>query len=65
MADAKSIVVLGYHIWDDMLELAIHKENCERSEKWRKFEPSLTMNSHLMCVECQNACRYEREKRQI
>lgn len=29
MADAKSIVVLGYHIWDDMLELAIHK-----GEKW-------------------------------
>jgi hypothetical protein len=28
-ADAKSIVVLGYHIWDDMLELAIHK-----GEKW-------------------------------
>ena len=43
----------------------IGKENCEHSEKWRKFEPSLAMNSHLMCVECQNACRYEREKRQI
>ena len=43
----------------------IGKENFERSEKWRKFEPSLTMNSHLMCMKCQNACRYEREKRQI
>jgi len=29
MADAKSIVVLGIHIRDDMLELAIHK-----GEKW-------------------------------
>ena len=26
MSDAKSIVVIGYHVWDDMLELAIRKD---------------------------------------
>lgn len=25
MPDAKSVVVIGYHVWDDMLELAIRK----------------------------------------
>jgi hypothetical protein len=25
MPDAKSVVVLGYHVWDDMLEMAIKK----------------------------------------
>jgi len=29
MPDAKSIVVIGYHVWDDMLELAIRK-----GERW-------------------------------
>jgi ferredoxin len=29
MADAKSIVVMGYHVWDDMLELAVKK-----GEEW-------------------------------
>jgi epoxyqueuosine reductase len=29
MPDAKSIVVIGYHVWDDMLELAIKK-----GERW-------------------------------
>ena len=29
MPDAKSIVVMGYHVWDDMLELAIKK-----GEEW-------------------------------
>jgi len=29
MLDAKSIVVMGYHVWDDMLELAIKKD-----EEW-------------------------------
>jgi epoxyqueuosine reductase len=29
MPDAKSIVVMGYHVWDDMLELAIQK-----GEEW-------------------------------
>lgn len=30
------------------------------AEALRKYEPSLTGNSHLMCVECQKACRYGR-----
>jgi hypothetical protein len=25
LPDAKSIVVMGYHVWDDMLEIAIRK----------------------------------------
>lgn len=29
MSDAKSIVVIGYHVWDDMLEIAIKK-----GERW-------------------------------
>jgi len=29
MPDAKSIVVIGYHVWDDMLEIAIKK-----GERW-------------------------------
>jgi len=29
MPDAKSIVIIGYHVWDDMLEIAIRK-----GEKW-------------------------------
>jgi len=29
MPDAKSIVVIGYHVWDDMMELAIKK-----GERW-------------------------------
>jgi epoxyqueuosine reductase QueG len=29
MPDAKSVVVMGYHVWDDMLELAIKK-----GEEW-------------------------------
>jgi epoxyqueuosine reductase QueG len=29
MPDAKAVVVMGYHVWDDMLELAIRKD-----EEW-------------------------------
>ena len=29
MSDAKSVVVIGFNVWDDMLELAIRK-----GEKW-------------------------------
>jgi len=28
-----------------------------------RHEPSFTKNSHLMCVECQRACKYGKEKR--
>ena len=43
----------------------IDKENFERNKKWRRFEPSVTKNSHFMCMECQKACRYGREMRRI
>ncbi len=32
-------------------------------EALRRHEPSFTKNSHLMCVECQRACKYGKEKR--
>jgi epoxyqueuosine reductase QueG len=50
--DSKCLV--GRHIAD--------KENYEQDEKLRKYEPSFTKNSHLMCIECQKACRYGKEK---
>jgi len=51
--DSKCLV--GIHIVD--------KENFERNEKWTKYEPSFTKNSHLMCRICQAACRYGKEER--
>jgi len=41
------------------------KEKFEQNKEWTKYEPSLTKNSHLMCTQCQEACKYGREKRQI
>jgi len=32
-------------------------------EALKRFEPSLTKHSHLMCTECQKACKYGREER--
>lgn len=46
--DQKCLV--GVHILD--------KERFELNEEWRKYEPSFTKNSHLMCIECQKACKY-------
>ena len=40
----------------------IAKKNFESDEELRKYETSLTRNSHLMCMECQKACRYGIEK---
>ncbi len=34
-------------------------------ERWSKYEPSFTKNSHLMCMECQKACPYGKKQRQI
>lgn len=30
-----------------------------------RFEPSLTVNSHLMCTECQKACKFGKEEHSI
>lgn len=51
--DSKCLV--GIHLVD--------KENFERNEKWAKYEPSFTKNTHLMCRICQDACRYGKGKR--
>jgi len=40
------------------------KEKFEQNKEWTRYEPSLTKNSHLMCTQCQEACKYGREKRQ-
>jgi epoxyqueuosine reductase QueG len=34
----------------------------EVGEKLQKYEPSFTRDSHLMCVECQKACKYGKER---
>ena len=39
------------------------KEISEHAEELERYEPSFTNNSHLMCVECQKACKYGREVR--
>ena len=46
--DRKCLV--GIHLVD--------KEGFERTQLFRKYEPSLTPNSHLMCMICQKACKY-------
>lgn len=50
--DGKCLV--GVHLVD--------KENFERNERWKQFEPKFTENAHLMCTVCQKACKYGREK---
>jgi len=50
--DSKCLV--GFHL--------TNKENFERNEKFGKYEASFTSNSHLMCTECQKACKYGKEK---
>ena len=47
--------LVGVHIAGKDLEL--YREEIGR------YEPTLTKNSHLMCMECQKACIYGREKR--
>ncbi|MGA9351448.1 MAG: 4Fe-4S double cluster binding domain-containing protein [Anaerolineae bacterium] len=51
--DAKCLV--GFHITSENLD--------KYSEKLAKYEPSLTKNAHIMCVECQKACRYGKTRR--
>jgi len=52
--DSKCLV--GRHIRD--------KDDFERDERFRKLEPSMTEHSHLMCMKCQKACKYGKEKHQ-
>lgn len=36
----------------------LNKEKAEVDEMFRLYEPAFTENAHLMCMECQKACRY-------
>jgi epoxyqueuosine reductase QueG len=47
--------LVGVHIAGKDVEL--YQKAIER------YEPSFTKNSHLMCMECQKACEYGKEKR--
>jgi len=54
-----------YRVDESKCMVGLHitaKERFEKSEKLRKYEPSFTENSHLMCTECQKVCRYGKEK---
>jgi len=46
--------MLGAHLMD--------KPTFSYGKKWSKYEPTLTKNSHLMCMECQKACKYGKSK---
>jgi len=55
-----------YKIDDEKCLVGIHlldKEGFELNEELRKYEPSFTKNSHLMCTECQKACKYGNQDR--
>jgi epoxyqueuosine reductase QueG len=47
--------MLGAHLMD--------KSSYDYRKEWSKYEPSSTKNSHLMCMECQKACRYGKSRR--
>lgn len=56
-----------YEVDDTKCLVGIHltgKEISNNTEILKLHEPSFTKNSHLMCIECQKACRYGRGKRQ-
>jgi epoxyqueuosine reductase QueG len=46
--------LLGAHLSD--------KTGFEQNLEWRSIEPPLTKNSHIMCMKCQKACKYGRER---
>jgi len=48
--DSKCLV--GIHLLD--------KDGFERNEQIVRYEPSFSKNAHLMCMECQKACKYGR-----
>jgi len=38
----------------------LNSGGAEADERFRLYEPSFTENAHLMCMECQKACKYGR-----
>ena len=56
-----------YKVDDRKCLLGAHlsnKTSFERNPEWRSIELPLTKNSHIMCMKCQKACRYGRERHQ-
>jgi len=54
-----------YKVDDTKCLVGVHlisKEISKYAEELRLYEPSLTKNSHLMCTECQKACKYGKQK---
>jgi epoxyqueuosine reductase QueG len=54
-----------YRVDDTKCLIGVHlvgKEISKYAEELERYEPSLTKNSHLMCTECQKACKYGKEK---
>ena len=55
-----------YRVDDTKCLVGIHLTEIQSTnymELIRRYEPSLTENSHLMCTECQKACKYGRIRR--
>jgi epoxyqueuosine reductase QueG len=54
-----------YNVDDQKCMLGVHltEDRPEYHDLWKKYEPSLSKNSHLMCTQCQEACRYGKNKR--
>jgi epoxyqueuosine reductase QueG len=53
--------LVPYKVDDGKCLVGIHlldKEGFERNREYENHEPSLTKNSHLMCMACQKACKY-------
>ena len=56
-----------YKVDDAKCLVGVHltgKEISEYVKELERYEPSFTKNAHLMCVECQKACKYGKEMRQ-
>jgi len=50
--DSKCLV--GIHLLD--------RDRFELNEEWTRYEPSLTENSHIMCIACQKVCHYGKDR---
>jgi len=56
-----------YKVDDKKCLVGIHlidESTSKHNKVLAKYEPSLSRNSHLMCMECQKACEYGKEKHQ-
>ncbi len=54
-----------YKVDDTKCLVGVHilGEDPKRNVKLAEFEPQLSRNAHLMCMECQKSCRYGKGKR--